>query len=238
MKRNIVRIDEDKCDGCGLCVTACAEGAIEIVDGKARLVSDIYCDGLGNCLGKCPHDAITVEQREASAFDEQAVERRLAETKAGPAPGAGGCPGAAMRMVASQTVASAAGGAATLGNWPVQLALAPPVAPYFEGADLLIAADCVAFALPDFHSRLLPGKATLIACPKLDDRIDAYVEKLAAILQANNVKSVTVAHMEVPCCTGIVRIVREAIKRAAADAVPFHDITVGIDGTITGGTGL
>ena len=232
MNRNIVRIDPDKCDGCGLCVTACAEGAIEIVDGKARLVSDIYCDGLGNCLGECPHDAITIEQRQAEAFDEQAVERRLAGA-AGASPCAGGgCPGSAVRAPASRPVASAAGDAATLGNWPVQLALAPPTAPYFDHADLLISADCVAFALPDFHSRLLPGKTTLIACPKLDDRIEAYVQKLTAILQTHDVKSVTVAHMEVPCCTGIVRIVREAIKRAGADALPFRDITVGIDGTI------
>jgi ferredoxin len=201
--RKIVKIDEAKCNGCGQCVPNCMEGAIQIIDGKARLVGENLCDGLGNCLGTCPMDAITIEERPAEEFDEQAVQRKM-----GPVP-----------ISASQ-----------LSHWPVQLALVPVAGPIWEGADVLIAADCVAFALPDFHERLLAGKTLAIACPKLDD-IQPYIEKLSAIFAGNDIRSITVAHMEVPCCSGIVYAVREALAQSGKD-IPVADVTVAIDGTI------
>jgi NAD-dependent dihydropyrimidine dehydrogenase PreA subunit len=193
--RTLIRIDEDKCDGCGLCADACHEGAIAIIDGKARLVSETYCDGLGACIGECPQGAITLEQRDAAAFDAQAVARHLAS--AAPAP-------AATARPATAPVPSA------LQNWPVQLHLAPIHAPFFRGARLLVAADCVPFALADFHSRLLDGRVLLIGCPKLDD-VDTYVDKLTAIVANNDLASIEVAFMEVPCCFGLVQAVKEAV---------------------------
>jgi NAD-dependent dihydropyrimidine dehydrogenase PreA subunit len=235
MKRKIVRIDEDKCTGCGQCATACAEGAIEIIDGKARLISENYCDGLGACLGTCPADAIIIEERDADAFDPAAVEEHLAGRSA-PEPAARlhACPGSMARTLTppgeADEGAPAGAAASQLRQWPLQLALLPPTAPYFDDADLLIAADCVGFAMPDFHRRLLKGRAAAIACPKLDD-VAPYVEKLAAIFSHNHIRSVTVAHMEVPCCTGIVRVVEMALKRAGSD-LDIRDLTVGIDGRI------
>jgi len=237
--RKIVKIDEDKCNGCGLCVPSCAEGAIQIIDGKARLAADNLCDGLGNCLGECPQDAISIEERPAEAFDEQAV-RAL---KAPPAPEAPklpcGCPGTMARTLqlaepatpAPQDAAEKPACASRLGHWPVQLALVPVTGEMWQDADVLIAADCVAFALPDFHERLLEGKSLAVACPKLDD-VAPYVEKLARIFAGNDVRSVTVAHMEVPCCTGIVTIVREALRRAGRDDLEITDVTIGVNGSI------
>jgi NAD-dependent dihydropyrimidine dehydrogenase PreA subunit len=222
MKRNIVRIDRDKCNGCGKCVTACHEGAIRLVDGKAELVSEIYCDGLGACLGDCPTGAITVEVREAAAFDEAAVAERQRQLKAkAAAPPTGGCPGARAFSFSGKTacarpsVAPVAGaaGPGQLTQWPVQLRLVPVNAPWWEQADILLAADCVAVAVPDFQQRLLKGRKVAVMCPKLDD-LDGYVEKLAAILAENNVRSLTVARMHVPCCGGIVRIAQEAMQRS------------------------
>lgn len=236
--RKIVRINEDKCDGCGLCVPACQEGAIGIIDGKARLISETYCDGLGACLGECPRDAITIEERPADEFDPEAVEAHLAgrqDEAATVSSPASGCPGAAMRELRPRATAAAGAAAAAesqLANWPLQLALVPPNAPYFPGAELLVSADCVPFALADFHGRLLTGGPVVIACPKLDDRMDAYIEKLQAIFTANAIRSVTVAHMEVPCCGGIVQAVRTALARAGREDLEFHDVTVGIDGRI------
>jgi len=237
MKRKIVKIDEDKCNGCGQCVSACAEGAIEIVGGKARLISENYCDGLGACLGTCPQDAIITEDREAVAFDPEAVAEHLAND----APSAPACPQACpgslarslMPVEASEESPVAGAGASEVRQWPLQLALVPATAPYFSGADLLIAADCVGFALPNFHQRLLKGKAAVIACPKLDN-VEPYVEKLAAIFASNDIRSVTVAHMEVPCCTGIVHVVDAALQRAGSD-LKLRDVTVNIDGTIRDG---
>ena len=250
--RKIVRIDEDRCDGCGLCVPDCAEGAIQVIDGKARLVGENLCDGLGACLGACPKDAITIEERPADAFDEAAVEARrprppAAETGAGQpacapgaAPGAApepcGCPGAAIRRIAAAPpeaprAAAAAERPSRLGHWPVQLALLPAGGDVWRDADVLIAADCVAFAMPDFHERLLAGKTLAVSCPKLDD-IGPYVDKLAGVFANSTVKSITVAHMEVPCCTGIVRVVREALERAGRADMPLRDVTVGVNGTI------
>jgi NAD-dependent dihydropyrimidine dehydrogenase PreA subunit len=247
--RNIVKIDEEKCTGCGLCVPACEEGAIQVIDGKARLVSEIYCDGLGNCLGKCPEDAITIQQREAEAFDLEAVEEHLAELGsehpephspvAGGCPGSrvqdlrgpvGSCPASAAEAIKREEAGPSAPREPQLGNWPVQLRLVPVEAPYFEGADLLIAADCVPFALPDFHERLLADHALVIGCPKLDD-VDLYVKKLTQILARNDIKSVRVAHMEVPCCFGLVHIVSEALKESRK-AIPAQTVQIGIRGDL------
>jgi ferredoxin len=221
MKRNIIRIDREKCNGCGKCVAACHEGAIRLVDGKAELVGEIYCDGLGACVGDCPTDAITVEVREAAAFDEAAVAQRQQQLKAKAAAApAGGCPGARAfsfggRAVSACPAAAAASapGAGQLTQWPVQLRLVPVNAPWWEQADILLTADCVAVAVPDFQQRLLKGRKVAVMCPKLDDPA-GYVEKLAAILTENNVRSLTVARMHVPCCGGIVRIAQEAVQRS------------------------
>jgi ferredoxin len=229
MLRNIVHIDREACNGCGKCVSACHEGAIRMVDGKAELVGEIYCDGLGACVGDCPTGAITVESREAVAFDEAAVAARqrqqqrsapAAAPAAAPAP-AGGCPGTrafgfgAKAACACPSAAPAAGAAGTgqLTQWPVQLRLVPVNAPWWDQADILLAADCVAVAVPDFQQGLLKGRKVAVMCPKLDDP-SGYVEKLAAILAENDVRSLTVARMHVPCCGGIVRIAQEAVQRS------------------------
>jgi Pyruvate/2-oxoacid:ferredoxin oxidoreductase delta subunit len=248
MKRNIVKIDENLCNGCGQCVSACAEGAIQMVNGKAKLVSDNYCDGLGACLGECPQGAITIEEREAASFDEEAVARHLTAPKATarivPAPVvAGGCPGMQARVLRADMArpASRAGGAnasstpspSMLGQWPVQLHLVSPQAAYFADCDLLVAADCVAFAMGNFHESLLAGRAVVIACPKLDD-ITPYAEKLAAILSRNNVRSVTVAIMEVPCCRGLMSLVVKAIEGSGKD-IPLSLRVIGLDGEVREG---
>ncbi len=224
--RKIVRIDEEKCNGCGLCVPACAEGAIEIVNGKARLASDVYCDGLGACLGKCPQDAITVEEREADAFDEKATARHLAakKTAAKPAPAPAhahsGCPGS--RMMALRAAAPAAGAPAAgetpsqLATWPVKMVLAPVTAPWYEGATLLVAADCSAFAHGDFHRRFLSGKPLLTFCPKFGE-IEEQKEKLAEILRANDVRAVEVIYMQVPCCFGLAWLAQSAVEDSGKD---------------------
>jgi Pyruvate/2-oxoacid:ferredoxin oxidoreductase delta subunit len=242
--RNVVKIDADKCTGCGLCATACAEGAIKIVDGKAQLVSDSYCDGLGACLGHCPEGAITIEQREAAAFDEQAVARHLAPSLKHPWPQSGGsraaatapmfvCPGLAAHELkkAESAAADAAGDVSSqLSHWPVQLRLVSPTAPYFAGADLLLVADCVPLAMGDFHQRFLKGRRVVVGCPKLDDA-GFYIEKLAQILSANNLHSLTVVHMEVPCCSGLTRIAREALARSGR-TIDFQDVTVSLQGDV------
>jgi len=232
--RNIVKIDEDKCNGCGLCVNACAEGAIEIIDGKAKLVSEIYCDGLGACLGHCPEDAITVEQREADEFDEKATEAHLARQQKPKAQVNFQCPGMAAQQL--RPAAAAAGSAATevpsqLGQWPVQLKLVSPHAPYFSDADLMLVADCVPFAMGDFHDRLLKGHSIAVGCPKLDN-VEFYVEKLAAILHANKLKSLTVVHMEVPCCSGLTYIARQAIAKNGVE-MSFEDVTIDLQGNVS-----
>lgn len=226
MKRKIIKIDEDKCDGCGLCAEACHEGAIVIENGKAKLVSDSYCDGLGDCIGECPRGAITFEVREADPYDEEAVKARIAARKgASPCKPAGGCPGKMARLL--KTPRAKAGGApceaeapagrhqSELSNWPVQLALAPVNAPYLDGAHLLIAADCTGFAYPNFHSDFLPGKICLVGCPKLDE-VEPYIEKLSEIIVQNSISEIDVVYMEVPCCGGLVRLVGEAIERSGA----------------------
>lgn len=252
MRRKIVKIDESKCTGCGQCVPNCAEGAIQIINGKAKLVSDIYCDGLGNCLGTCPEDAITIEEREAPAFDEAAVHKHL-EAQKRPEPPASGCPGTRMRQSLRPELASFSGCPGTalrqmkggqspshapraegrpsqLSHWPVQLKLVPPNAPFFQDADLLLAADCVPFALADFHERFLRGRAVVVGCPKLDDPA-YYRDKLAEILRQSSVRSLTVLHMEVPCCFGFVHVAQSALKASGKD-IPLRDVTVTLDGRI------
>lgn len=224
-KRKIVNIDEEKCTGCGLCIPNCAEGALRIVNGKAKLVKDIYCDGLGACLGYCPEGAITIEEKDAKSFDEEATKKHLEEMKkfeAAKLPC--GCPGTAVKTLKPKEAKS------QLINWPVQLKLVPVDAPYLKNADLLIAADCVGFSHPDFHQDLLKGKPLIIGCPKLDEG-DLYTEKLAEIFKVNNLKSVTVAHMEVPCCFGLNHIVSEAMK-ISGKIIPVKEITIGIQGGI------
>jgi len=227
--RNIVRIDETKCTGCGLCATACAEGAIKIIDGKARLVSDSYCDGLGACLGHCPEGAITIEQREAADFDEEAVKARLVHQ----AEPLFVCPGMAMQQLTrtdSPEQKSAAGVPSQLGQWPVQLKLVSPTAPYFANADLLLVADCVPFAMGDFHQRFLRGRSIAVGCPKLDD-VRFYIEKVAQILRTNDLRGLTVVHMEVPCCSGLTRVAHEAIA-LSGKALSFQDVTISIRGDV------
>ena len=231
--RNIVKIDEEKCNGCGLCVTACAEGAIQIVDGKAKLISESYCDGLGACIGQCPENAITVEKREAAEFDEEATKIHVAERKSAQMQTDFVCPGIMAKELEEKAEASVSGApevSSQLRHWPVQLKLVPPTAPFFVNADLLLAADCVPFAMRDFHNEFLKDHSIVVGCPKLDN-VEFYIEKLAAILQANKLNSLTVIHMEVPCCSGLTRIAQEAIAHSGVDVV-LDDVTVGIDGKI------
>lgn len=244
-ERRIIEIDEEKCNGCGLCVNACHEGAIQMVDGKAKLVSDIYCDGLGDCLGPCPTGAISIISRPAEAYDEKAVEERKQEmnkpaSALAPASLPCGCPGSMARALKPAATASRPGPTFThfvgkqetaqseLLNWPVQLKLVPPGAPYLKGADILLAADCAPVAVPNFHARYLKDKPVVIACPKLDDN-SQQIDKLAEILMTARPASLTVVRMEVPCCGGIVRVAQEAIWRSGL-AIPLRVIVVGADG--------
>ena len=236
IKRKIIKIDEEKCNGCGLCVPACAEGAIQIIDGKARLVKEEYCDGLGACLGECPQDALIIEEREAEKFDEEAVEIHLSSLgKSASAHHHVECPSAMALHLKRDTDAGddethkeGVHVPSQLQNWPVQITLVPPNAPYFENAELLIAADCVPFAYANFHQELLKDKIVIVGCPKLDD-FGMYQEKFAQIFQRSNIASITIAHMEVPCCFGLSYIVQEALS-ASGKNIPLHEITIGING--------
>ncbi len=220
-KRKIVEIDDEKCNGCGECIPQCHENALQIIDGKARLAADVYCDGLGACLGACPRDAIRIIEREADPFDEEAVRKHQRE-KTAPLAHGGGCPGAAAFEINAaaarqpQPAGKTDSTPGALSQWPVQLQLVPVNAPYFEGADLLLAADCVPFAFADFHSELLAGRKLLIGCPKLDDG-NFYRDKLKDIIKTNNLRSLTVVHMEVPCCHALLAIARRAVEEAGVD---------------------
>ena len=234
MIRKIIKIDEDKCIGCGLCAAACHEGAIGMVEGKAKLLREDYCDGLGDCLPACPTGAITFEEREAPAYDEAAVlaAKAAKEQASGALPC--GCPGSMAKSITptcecASAPAPAAPVASQLRQWPVQIKLAPPTAPYFHGAHLLVAADCTAYAYGNFHNDFIRGKVCLVGCPKLDS-VD-YAEKLTAILAANDIKSVTVVRMEVPCCGGM----EQAVKKALIDSgkfIPWQVVTISTDGRI------
>jgi Pyruvate/2-oxoacid:ferredoxin oxidoreductase delta subunit len=265
-RRKIVEIDETRCNGCGLCVPSCAEGAIQIVGGKARLVSDVYCDGLGACLGECPQGAISVVERDVAAFDEAAAQRHAATI---PAPHSAaevlcGCPGTRVQDLRVLPVGYASAypndpnpaqvmlkhnlpgvpvrpapgdppeaprpAPSALGNWPIQLHLVPPGAPFLRNADLLLVADCVPFALADFHERFLRGRPVVIACPKLDNT-EPYVQKLAAMLLQSSIRSLTVVHMEVPCCMGLVRIA-QAARQIAGLGVPLDEVVISTRGEV------
>ena len=245
MIRKIVNIDQEKCDGCGLCVPSCAEGAITIVDGKAQIAADNLCDGLGACLGDCPRDAITIIERDADTFDEAAVEKHLhakgvasvahqapqAAPKA--APHAGGCPGSrAMSFAPAASVDAPASDSqpSRLAQWPVQLLLVPVTAPYFQDAELLITADCVPFAYAGYHRDFLAGKAVVVACPKLDDA-RANTEKLTELFRVSGIRSITVLRMEVPCCGGIVAMARQALA-ACGREIPLQEVVIGIRGEV------
>ena len=226
MIRRIITIDEARCNGCGLCTKACHEGAIGMVDGKAKLLREDYCDGLGDCLPACPMNAISFEEREAPAYNETAV---LAAKKAKEAKLPCGCPGSACQSIERKETASTARVSSQLTNFPVQIKLISPVAPYLDGADLLIAADCTAFAYGNFHSDFMSGKVTLIGCPKLDGV--NYAEKLTQIFQYNNIKSITVTRMTVPCCGGLPFAVKTALENCGKD-IPLHIATIRPDGTL------
>jgi len=227
--RKIVHIDEEKCNGCGVCAPSCAEGALQIVDGKAKLIGEIYCDGLGACLGHCPQDAITVEERIAEDFDEEAVALHLAERGRQETPCA--CPSAAVSQFASDERSDEYfSEPSRLEHWPVQLTLVPPGAPFLKGADVVLAAHCVPFAHAGFHHDFLGGHSLLIACPKLDD-FGAHLAKLTEVFKKADIKSLTVVHMEVPCCSGLSYMAKEARKLSGKD-IPLKDVTVGIKGGI------
>ena len=239
MIRRIVHIDEEKCNGCGLCAQACHESAIGMVNGKAKLLRDDYCDGLGDCLPACPAGAISFIEREAAAYDEAAVlENKKKKAAAAHQAPAGGCPGTRMRQMnrrseetaqEGENTSSAAPVTSQLSNWPVQIKLAPVHAPYFNGAKLLIAADCTAYAYAGFHQDFMRNKVTLIGCPKLD-QVD-YTEKLTAIIQQNDIQSVTILRMEVPCCGGLEMAAKKALQNSGK-FIPWQVVTIGIDGKI------
>ena len=229
MIRKIIRIDEEKCNGCGACALACHEGAIEMIDGKAKLTREDYCDGLGDCLPACPTDAISFEEREAPAYDEAAV---LAAKQKKEAALPCGCPGSRSKAIKRETNESPilnVGMRTQLSQWPVQIKLVPVHAPYFEGANLLIAADCTAYAYGNFHNEFIRNHITLIGCPKLDE--GDYAEKLTEIIRDNNIKSVTVVRMEVPCCGGIENAVKRALQ-ASGKFIPCRVVVVSTDGRI------
>lgn len=233
--RKIVKIDEEKCNGCGACVPACVEGALRIVDGKAKLISEIYCDGLGACLGECPQDAITVEEREAEEFNEAAVEdlhhrKKHAEEKL-PC----GCPGSAVQQFKCYTSPNVTSEGtirqeSMLRHWPVQLALVPPTAPFLRGADVMLAADCGPFAYANFHQDFIRDHVVLVACPKLDD-FQMHQSKIKRIVQEADIKSLTVVRMEVPCCSGLVNTAKQAIG-ASGKNISFKEIIIGVKGEV------
>lgn len=234
MKRRIIQIDEQKCNGCGACAAACHEGAIAMVDGKARLMCEEYCDGLGDCLPACPAGAITFVERDAPAYDEAAVRRAKAQRAAAAAPSREqGCPGSRAQAWGHSAAAPAAAPAQSwLRQWPVQIKLAPVEAPFFDGARLLVAADCTAYAYAAFHERFMRGRVTLVGCPKLDG-VD-YSEKLTEILRRNDIRELTVVRMEVPCCGGLEQAARRALQ-ASGRFIPWQVVTIATDGRILDG---
>lgn len=267
MKRDIIKIDEDKCNGCGQCIPGCPEGALQVIDGKARLVSDLFCDGLGACIGNCPQGAITVEQREAEPYDEEKVMANVVkggenvikahlahleshgetgylqqaldylEKKSLPTPDYKektqcNChQKMAKKIEREETLAQAVNVSPQLGNWPIQLSLMNPDLEYFQNADLVIAADCVPFSYPNFHQKFLKDKILIIFCPKLDKNLDSYVEKLTHIFKTKNIQSISIVHMEVPCCSGIEIIVKRALEEAQK-IITIKDYTISISGEI------
>jgi len=254
MKRDILKIDEEKCNGCGLCIPTCPEGALQIINGKAKLVKENFCDGLGACLGDCPQNAMMIEERVTEEYDEEGViahikeqspellvkhlahlqahAAELPQVHAHPQPVDGGCPSARMLQWEDNKPESHSSVqlSSELRQWPVQLHLVPPLAPYFKNADLVLVADCVPFAYANFHQDFLKGNAIAIACPKLD-KVEPYIDKISQIIIQANIKSLKVIHMEVPCCFGLVHLAKEAIQRSQKE-VPFETINISIKGEI------
>lgn len=242
--RKIIKIDEELCNGCGLCVPDCAEGSLQIIDGKARLVSDNLCDGLGACLGSCPTGALQIIEREAEDFDEEAVEEFLTKKKqqesAQPATQPCGCPSSQIKTFAPQTPCQKAnkptlavtGGSSALSHWPVQIRLVPPSAPFLQGADLLVAADCTAISAPNFQTDFLVGKVVMMGCPKFDDA-QSYVQRFAEIIATCNLRTLTILIMEVPCCTSMVGIIKQAMEQAGKH-VQVEQITLSTRGEVIG----
>jgi Fe-S-cluster-containing hydrogenase component 2 len=242
--RKIIEIDDEKCDGCGNCVPSCAEGAIQIVNGKAKVIADKYCDGLGACLGECPQGALKIVEREAEEFDEEAVHDLLKQqSQDGKTAGtqkpviSGGCPSAALKTFSDASCDCAnhprktgSGGPSALCHWPVQIRLVPAGAPFLKNADLVIAADCVPVAYPSFHRDFLEGRAVMIGCPKFDD-IQGYVDKLTDVFRKSGIKSITAVIMEVPCCSGLPHIIKKALENSGMD-IPFSQVTVSARGEI------
>lgn len=233
MLRKIIKIDEDLCNGCGLCANACQEGAIAVINGKAKLIRDDYCDGLGNCLPVCPTGAISFEEREAAEYDEESVQAHKAAEKPQASPCAsGGCPGSRAKSIVRDYVPSkvaVAENESQLMQWPVQIKLIPVKAPYLENANLLIAADCTAYAYGGFHNKFMKNRITLIGCPKLDE--GSYAEKLTEILKQNNIKSVSIVRMEVPCCGGLENAAKSALANCGK-LIPWSVHTISTDGRI------
>lgn len=239
MQRKIIEIDEEKCNGCGACVTGCAEGALAIVNGKAKLVSDVFCDGLGACIGECPTGALKITEREAPEFDETAVEEHLRKQKPNTPP-AGGCPGMQIRFGGAPQPEKAevegpvSGGQvirSELNQWPTQLHLVPVEAPFFKNRELVVLSTCSPSASPDVNWRFIRGRAIAIACPKLD-RTEGYVEKLSAILASNSIPKVIIVRMEVPCCGGLTVMVKEAARRSGRTDLIVEEATIGLDGEL------
>lgn len=233
MLRKIIKIDEDLCNGCGLCANACQEGAIAVINGKAKLIRDDYCDGLGNCLPVCPTGAISFEEREAAEYDEESVQAHKAAEKPQASPcTSGGCPGSRAKSIVRDYVPSkpvAAESESQLMQWPVQIKLIPVKAPYLENANLLIAADCTAYAYGGFHNKFMKSRITLIGCPKLDE--GSYAEKLTEILKQNNIRSVSIVRMEVPCCGGLENAAKSALANCGK-LIPWSVHTISTDGRI------
>lgn len=259
MKRKIIHIDESKCNGCGECIAACAEGALQLVDGKARLVKEVFCDGFGDCIGECPTGALTITEREAEGFDYERTKAHVQNERGPegihklenaawvhddsvakqPAPARrGGCPGMAMRF-APKPAQAAAGNSADAGTairpeleqWPVQIHLVQPGAPFFRGRELLVLSTCAPVASAEIHSRFIRGRGVAVGCPKLD-RTEGYVEKLAAILKEPSIPAVVVVRMEVPCCGGLTKIVQEAVRQSGRKDLRIEEVTLGLDGVI------
>jgi len=251
MKRKIIKIDEEKCTGCGLCVPGCHEEAIKIIDGKARLVNDVFCDGLGACLGECPEGALTLEERDTDPFDEKLVQETIARkkrddirshpVKSSPQSlnvmsAAGGCPGSAHTVFERKeqgmpTNVQAGGQSSELTHWPIQLHLVNPAADFFRGRDVVLAADCVAFAMGDFHERFLKGKSLIIACPKLDEGQDEYIEKIRRLVDEAKINTLTVVMMQVPCCRGLMQTAQTALQKSARK-VPLKTAIISIQGEV------
>ena len=231
--RKIIKIDEEKCDGCGLCVPACAEGALQIIDGKAKLVSEVYCDGLGACLGECPQEAITMEEREAEGFNEEAVSQHLKQQSVKEKLPCG-CPSTTVACFAEKeeiaTLRETENQPSMLGHWPVQLTLVPPGAPFLKGSNIMLTADCVPFAYAGFHQDFLKGHSLLIACPKLDD-FGSHLEKLTEVLRHARPASLSVVRMEVPCCGGLNQMAKQAVSLSGWD-IPLKEVVIGVRGEL------